>query len=74
MANERPHWPFRPAPNGRRPPETGGQLRLLQRIMLSLPVQRTIHQLRVIYVSCISISHDMKDHFFKHNAHPFYLI
>ena len=24
-----PHWPFRPAPNGRQPPETSGQLRLL---------------------------------------------
>ena len=32
MANERPHWPFRPAPNGRRPPETGSQLELLQRV------------------------------------------
>ena len=31
MANERPHWPFRPTPNGRRPAETGGQLKLLQR-------------------------------------------
>ena len=25
------HWPFRPARNGHRPPETGGRLRLSQR-------------------------------------------
>ena len=31
MANGRPHWTFGPTPSGRRPPETGGQLRLLQR-------------------------------------------
>ena len=31
MANERPHWPLRPTPNGHRPPETGGKLGLLQR-------------------------------------------
>ena len=27
------HWPFRPTPNGHRPLETGGQLRLLQRLI-----------------------------------------
>ena len=31
MANGRPCWPFRPMPNGHRPPETGGHLKLLQR-------------------------------------------
>ena len=31
MANKKPHWPFRPTPNGHQPPETGGHLKLLQR-------------------------------------------
>ena len=31
MTNGRPHWTFGPIPSGRRPPETGSQLRLLQR-------------------------------------------
>ena len=26
-------WPFRPAPNGRQPPETGGRLGRLQRVL-----------------------------------------
>ena len=33
MANGRPRWTFGPAPSGRRPPETGGQLILLQRVI-----------------------------------------
>ena len=33
MTNGGPHWTFGPTPSGRRPPETGGQLRLLQRFI-----------------------------------------
>ena len=44
MTNERPRWPFRPAPNGRRPPKTGGQLTLLQRYHLGYIDKRILRK------------------------------